>query len=175
MRLMVDRVQGIFPVDDILKEHINIETGSMNLEDNDPSVEYLFYTRNEGVFHSKIFTHDKDGTIVAGEGNFMPRYVHGKFALHQRAYCISSADLHLSNPILYQLIEEAVPYLNISAVGSTVKSLRKFSFETIPFRSKAPYESITPQCDSLMNLILKSSEKITVLKRQKEILLARYF
>ena len=135
-----------------LLNFINIETGSMNLNENNPNGKYIFYTRNEGVFRANKYTHEQEGVIVAGEGNFTPKYANGKFGLHQRAYLIYSNNKLFSNKVLYQIIKSNVNYLNGIAVGSTVKSLRKNSFENMPFYNDGNYNIIEDKLKLIHNL-----------------------
>lgn len=153
---------------DVLKEYMSIETGNMNLNENDPNGKYLFYTRNEVIFKANKYTHNQDGIIVAGEGNFTPKYASGKFGLHQRAYLLSSITKLFSNEILFQIISSNVDYLNSVAVGSTVKSLRKNSFENMPFFIDGNYKSIENHLKILQNYEQKYnvvSDKLIDLKK----------
>ena len=103
------------------------------MNENTIGGEYIFYTRNEGTFKSNKYTHNQEGIIVAGEGNFTPKYANGKFGLHQRAYLIYSKNTLFSNKVLYQIVNSNVNYLNGVAVGSAVTSSGRHTFDSRPF------------------------------------------
>lgn len=159
----------------ILKNFINIETGSMNLEENNPNGKYPFYTRNIGTFYSDRYTNDGMGVIVAGEGNFTPKFVNGKFGLHQRAYFISPNTAKLSPETIYEIILSNKKYLESVAVGSTVKSLRKFCFEQMPFYLDADYSLLSQKLAPLFKEIEALKVLRLLLQTQKHTLLSKYF
>lgn len=158
-----------------LMEYINIETGSMNLNENNPNGKYIFYTRNEGLFKADKYTHDQEGIIVAGEGNFTPKYANGKFGLHQRAYLIYSNNKLFSNKILFQIVNSNINYLNGIAVGSTVKSLRKSSFENMPFYLDGKYNLIEERLKTIHDLEDRYSKLLIRAKLLKKQYLEKYF
>ena len=158
-----------------LMEYINIETGSMNLNENNPNGKYIFYTRNEGLFKADKYTHDQEGIIVAGEGNFTPKYANGKFGLHQRAYLIYSNNKLFSNKILFQIVNSNINYLNGIAVGSTVKSLRKNSFENMPFYLDGEYNLIEERLKKIHDLEDIYSKLLIRAKLLKKQHLEKYF
>lgn len=114
-----------------LKELINIETGSLNVQDSEKNGKYPFFSRKKEIYFLNEYTHDKEAIIVAGEGDFTPKYINGKFALHQRAYALSSTTELLSNKYLYYFIHTQKKILEKYSVGTTVQSLRKASFEEL--------------------------------------------
>ena len=159
-----------------LKDYISIETGSMNLEDNNSDGKYDFYTRNEGVFKCDNYTHNTTGVIVAGEGNFKPKYASGKFGLHQRAYLIKSLDASIiNNETLFEIINSNQNFLNGVAVGSTVKSLRRNSFENIPFYKDGDYSLIADKMHLIRLEIIEIKEKINKLNNIKQLYLNKFF
>ena len=159
----------------MLKDYISIETGSMNLDENNPNGKYDFYTRNEGIFKCEKYTHDCSGVIVAGEGNFKPKFAKGKFGLHQRAYLLKSLSNVITNEILNEIVNSNIEYLNGVAVGSTVKSLRKNSFENMPFYLDGDYTSISYDIKKIYELISDYSNKINNLNILKNIFLNKFF
>lgn len=159
----------------ILLNFINIETGSMNLNENNPNGKYIFYTRNEGIFKADKYTHEQEGVIVAGEGNFTPKYANGKFGLHQRAYLIYSNNKLFSNKVLFQIINSNVNYLNGIAVGSTVKSLRKNSFENMPFYFDGNYKIIEDKLKEIHILEEQYKKLLNEIKNLKKQYLEKFF
>ena len=148
----------------------------MNLEDNNPNGKYDFYTRNEGVFKCDNYTHNTTGVIVAGEGNFKPKYANGKFGLHQRAYLIKVLDTNIiNNEILFEIINSNQNFLNGVAVGSTVKSLSPNSFENIPFYKDGNYPLILSVISKLRTKIIEIKTRINTLINIKQLYLNKFF
>lgn len=158
-----------------LGNFIKIETGSMNLDENDPNGRYPFYTRNIGTFYSNKYTNEGKGAVVAGEGNFTPKFVNGKFGLHQRAYFIQPSTTKLGSEVIYEIILSNKKYLESVAVGSTVKSLRRFCFEQMPFFIDADYFCLNQILEILFGEIENLKKRKSILLNQKSILLDKYF
>lgn len=158
-----------------LRNFIKIETGSMNLDENDPNGRYPFYTRNIGTFYSNKYTNEGKGAVVAGEGNFTPKFVNGKFGLHQRAYFIQPNTTKLGPEVIYEIILSNKKYLESVAVGSTVKSLRRFCFEQMPFFIDTDYFYLNQRLEILFGEIENLKRRENVLLNQKRILLNKYF
>ena len=158
-----------------LGNFIKIETGSMNLDENDPNGRYPFYTRNIGTFYSNKYTNEGKGAVVAGEGNFTPKFVNGKFGLHQRAYFIQPSTTKLGSEVIYEIILSNKKYLESVAVGSTVKSLRRFCFEQMPFFIDADYFCLNQILEILFGEIENFKKRKSILLNQKRILLDKYF
>lgn len=158
-----------------LGNFIKIETGSMNLDENDPNGRYPFYTRNIGTFYSNKYTNEGKGAVVAGEGNFTPKFVNGKFWLHQRAYFIQPNTTKLGPEVIYEIILSNKKYLESVAVGSTVKSLRRFCFEQMPFFIDTDYFYLNQRLEILFGEIENLKRRENVLLNQKRILLNKYF
>jgi type I restriction enzyme S subunit len=147
----------------------------MNLVEQNQNGAYPFYTRNVGSFFCDKYTHEGTGVIVAGEGNFSPKFVTGKFGLHQRAYFITPKDSRFSASVLFEIIENNVDFLNAVAVGSTVRSLRRFCFESIPFYEDADFRLLSAELDSVFSYIVALQKESALLKREKSVLLRKYF
>jgi type I restriction enzyme S subunit len=158
-----------------MKDAINIETGSMNLDENTSSGKYPFYTRNVGLFFADKYTNDTTGVIVAGEGNFSPKYVIGKFALHQRAYLIAPKNNRFSSEVLFEIIKANKRFLETVAVGSTVRSLRRFCFETMPYYSDVDYSCLAVKLSPIFERITDLQKRIDYLNTTKQALLVKYF
>ncbi len=147
----------------------------MNLDENDPNGRYPFYTRNIGTFYSNKYTNEGKGAVVAGEGNFTPKFVNGKFGLHQRAYFIQPSTTKLGSEVIYEIILSNKKYLESVAVGSTVKSLRRFCFEQMPFFIDADYFCLNQILEILFGEIENFKKRKSILLNQKRILLDKYF
>ena len=107
----------------------DVKTGNKNKENNDENGLFPFYTRSQIILKSNNYTIDEEAIIIPGEGSFIPMWNMGKAAIHQRTYIIKSSNLNkLLNKYLYYWWFKNYKILKQSAVGSTVKSLRKFHF-----------------------------------------------
>ena len=93
---------------------------------------YPFFDRSEDVKYLPTFLFDKEAIIYPGEGTeFMPRYVKGKFALHQRCYAIFDFKDTVAAQFLYFYLKTQNFYFVRNAVGSTVPSLRLDTFQKL--------------------------------------------
>jgi len=147
----------------------------MNLDENTPTGKYPFYTRNVGSFFANKYTNDTTGVIVAGEGNFSPKYVTGKFALHQRAYLISPKNHRFTSEVLFEIIKANKSFLETVAVGSTVRSLRRFCFDGMPYYSDVDYSSLAAKLSPIFERIMGLQKRIDYLNTTKQALLIKYF
>ena len=93
---------------------------------------YPFFDRSEDVKYLPTFLFDKEAIIYPGEGTeFMPRYIKGKFALHQRCYAIFDFKDTVTAQFLYFYLKTQNFYFVRNAVGSTVPSLRLDTFQKL--------------------------------------------
>ena len=145
---------------------IGIQTGNSNTEDAQEKGIYPLFDRSQVIKRSNKYLFDGEYVIVAGEGNFKPKYYNGKFDLHQRAYCIKSTDTKkLSNKYLYYLILKNYQIFNNYSVGSTVPSLRLSSFNWINKISFPTFEEQQKIIDIIApkeELFLKFSNTIRI-------------
>ena len=113
-----------------LLEVSDITTGSSNTVDSNDDGMYPFFDRSQIIKHSDKYLFDAEAVIVPGEGmDFVPRYVNGKFDLHQRAYAVFPKKGLIDGKYLYYAIMNNKSHFSQVATGSTVKSLRQKSFE----------------------------------------------
>ena len=77
--------------------------------------------------------------------------------------------------MLYQIVNSNVNYLNGVAVGSTVKSLRRNSFENMPFYIDGKYNNIEPILSQIHRLEKIYMNKIEKLKTLKTYYLQKFF
>lgn len=116
----------------------SVTTGSSNTIDALNNGPYPFYDRSQVIKRSNKYLFDTEAVIVPGEGmEFIPRYISGKFDLHQRAYAVIPKEI-IDGKYLYYAILNNRRHFSQVATGSTVKSLRQKSFELmeIPFFEK---------------------------------------
>ena len=112
-----------------------ITNGDSNVQDavSEPKEGmYPFFDRSEDVKYLPTFLFDKEAIIYPGEGTeFMPRYIKGKFALHQRCYAIFDFKDTVTALFLYFYLKTQNFYFVKNAVGSTVPSLRLDTFQKL--------------------------------------------
>lgn len=112
-----------------LLEISSVTTGSSNTIDALNEGPYPFFDRSQVVKRSNKYLFDTEAIIVPGEGtDFIPRYVSGKFDLHQRAYAVIPKE-NVDGRYLYYAMLNNNKHFSQVATGSTVKSLRLKSFE----------------------------------------------
>jgi len=115
-----------------LSELAQINNGKCNAQDAKDNGVFPLYDRSTEVKKSDKYLFDCEAIIVPGEGaNFIPRYYHGKFNLHQRCYCIHSFR-NVNGKYLFYNILANKDYFKSVAVGSTVPSLRLNHFLDMP-------------------------------------------
>ena len=155
----------------------NIQTGNMNVEDNMMDGEYYFFDRSITIKKLNSYTFDNEAIIYPGEGSeFLPRYFKGKYALHQRSYSINSI---VGNNIkyIYHFLQTKNNYFLTTAVGSTVKSLRKNCFENCNI--SLPYLLEQEKIESILSSIIfkvEQQEKLLKnLKRYKKSMIHKMF
>ncbi len=114
----------------VLGDIATVKNGKSNTQDAKNEGLYDFFDRSQVIKKSDRFIFDTAGTIIPGEGkDFNPRFYKGKFDLHQRAYVIIGDSKIVDDVFLYYAITANKEYLARTAVGSTVKSLRKPQIE----------------------------------------------
>ena len=116
-------------------EIATITNGDSNVQDavTEPKEGmYPFFDRSEDIKYLPTFLFDKEALIYPGEGaEFMPRYIKGKFALHQRCYAIFDFEDIVNVQFLYFYLKTQNSYFIRNAVGSTVPSLRLDTFQKL--------------------------------------------
>jgi type I restriction enzyme S subunit len=106
-----------------------ITTGKTNRQDATEDGIYPLFDRSISIKRSDKYLFDGEATIVPGEGKeFVPRYYHGKFDLHQRVYALFPNE-SVSGRFIYYAVLNGRKHFEQIAVGSTVKSLRLASFK----------------------------------------------
>lgn len=110
----------------------SVTTGKTNRQDAVPDGAYPLFDRSKETKRSHRYLFDCKAIIVPGEGaTFEPRYYSGKFDLHQRCYAVIPDESAVDAYYLYCAMQSNKDHLAHVAVGSTVKSLRLSSFESM--------------------------------------------
>lgn len=161
-----------------LGEISKISTGQSNREDSNITGRYHFFDRSNEVRRSNIFLFDDEAIIIAGEGlSFIPKYFHGKFDLHQRAYAILKSASSINWKYLFYFVMFNRLWFNRMAVGSTMPSLRMDSFDKLTVRIPTSEEQnkITSFLSSIDDLINLSNQRITLVEEWKKGLMQGMF
>lgn len=142
-----------------LTQIATVTTGKTNRQDAVNDGKYPLFDRSQEVKRSNRYLFDGAAVIVPGEGQvFIPRYYEGKFDLHQRAYAvIPNGDVD-ARFVYYAILHRKAHFARV-AVGSTVKSLRLSSFESM----KLPLPNINQQ-RAIVRLLSAFDELITTHK-----------
>ena len=141
----------------MLGDFAKITTGSSNREDSTELGDYVFFDRSMDARASRKYIFDDEALIVAGEGlDFKPRYYHGKFDLHQRAYAILKNGAEVEWKYLYYYIYQFRRYFSRMAVGTTIPSLRLPIFQKM--QVKLPTKSEQEKISQFLTVIDEAVE-----------------
>lgn len=131
-----------------------ITTGSSNTVDAVEDGQYTFFDRSKIIKRSHQFLFDSEALIIPGEGaQFFPKYFHGKFDLHQRAYALLDFNREANIRFVEYFLNFEHKYFERVAVGATAKSLRRRHFTDL----EVPLPPIDEQ-----KRIVKRLDEITV-------------
>lgn len=117
----------------LLGDIAEVKNGKSNTQDAVRGGQFLFFDRSQEVKRSNRYLFNNSAVILPGEGKeFVPRFYEGKYDLHQRAYAIyPKSPTDLDARYLYYVLLAKRNYFAHTAVGSTVKSLRKPTIERL--------------------------------------------
>lgn len=152
-----------------LGEIAQIKTGNTNVQDAIPDGKYTFFDRSTDIKRIDKFYYDEETIIYPGEGSeFYPRYFSGKYALHQRAYAVTSDIINLEYLANMMMLRNN-HFVN-NAVGSTVKSLRMENFMKckVFVPSLEEQEKIAKLFKNINNQITIEEEKLIKLEKLKQ-------
>ena len=150
---------------------IEIKTGNRNSQDNVKNGKYVFFDRSTEIKRLNEFDFDEEAIIIPGEGaKFAPKYINGKYALHQRSYSLYNFSQEIDSKYLYYFLMTQSNTLLRYSVGTTVPSLRVSTFDHIkvPMYSKElqiKYALTFNSLEKLMNQIKKKTNILRSLKR----------
>ena len=144
----------------MLGEIASIGTGNRNTNEAIRDGKYPFFVRSQQPLWINEFEFDETAIITAGDGVGVGKvfhFVHGRYALHQRAYRIHSIS-HLLHPkfLFYFIRNDFARYLATTSVHASVTSLRKPMFEKYnvpipPLEEQTRIVAILEKFDALVN------------------------
>lgn len=161
-----------------LSSLIEIKTGNRNSQDNVKNGKYVFFDRSTEIKKLNEFDFDEEAIIIPGEGTkFAPKYVNGKYALHQRSYSLYNFSQEIDSKYLYYFLMTQSNTLLRYSVGTTVPSLRVSTFDHIkvPMYSKELQMKYASTFDSLEKLLSQIKKKTNILRSLKQFLLQVLF
>lgn len=149
-----------------LNEIATIKSGKSNSIDAVADGIYPLFDRSKNVKKSSKYLFDCEAIIVPGEGeDFTPKYYKGKFDLHQRAYAVIPDNQICDGKYCYYAILNGRSHFSSVAVGSTVKSLRLSSFESLdilipPLPEQRAIASVFPPIEDKIELLRQENETL---------------
>lgn len=163
----------------IIKEVLNVSTGSSNTQDQSDNGLYPFYIRSEEAVKSNKYLYDEEAVITIGDGKIgeVFHYVNGKYDLHQRCYRIYGFDkVHGKYFFNYFSKHFFDRVMRMSAKG-TVDSVRMDMIADMPIRYPKLDEqkAIGNFFSKLDNIIELQNKKLNKLKSLKKAYLNEMF
>lgn len=117
-------------------EIAQVGTGSSDRKNATQDGHYPFYVRSKEVMRIDSYEFDEEAILIPGEGGVgeIFHYVHGKYALHQRAYRIHFVDDGVDTKFAYYYFSANFKrFILQKAVSATVTSIRKPMITDFPF------------------------------------------
>ncbi|MEX2364831.1 MAG: restriction endonuclease subunit S [Balneolaceae bacterium] len=159
----------------------DIETGSRDTQDQEPSGEYPFFVRSETVEKINSFSFDREAILTAGDGVGVCKVFHhyaGRFEAHQRVYVLSNFKSVNGRFLFYYIRENFIKEVKKLSAKSTVDSLRRHMFQNFPvslcsFEEQSQIVSyLDKQTSEIDQLITKEDKKIELLKEYRQSLIS---
>lgn len=159
-----------------------INTGNMDTVDSVDDGLYPFYVRSPVVRRANAFTFDTEAVLMSGDGAGAGRIFHrvsGKFACHQRVYCIEFLNRVTTDFGFYYLSTFFPMQVDAGSAKSTVDSIRKPMLNGMPivFPPVDEQRQITALIDlrtaEIDGLIGKMARQVELLERYRSELIAR--
>lgn len=155
-----------------LGECTKIKTGKLNADAAVTNGKYRFFTCGQDVLFINDYAFDCKAIIVSGNGEISCRFYQGKFNAYQRTYVLEPTNYFY---LFLKQCEFSIENLKNDSQGSVIKFITKGMLEniTIPI-SNLSYE-INRKIENIYQLIFAKRKQIDILKKNKEILLQKYF
>ena len=159
-----------------------INTGDMDTIDSTDDGVYPFYVRSPIVRRAGRFTFNTDAVLMSGDGAGAGRIFHrvsGKFACHQRVYCIEFLEQVTKDFGFYYLSIFFPMQVDAGSAKSTVDSIRKPMLNGMPivFPPVTEQRRITSYIDrktaEIDGLIEKLRREVELLEQYRRELIAR--
>lgn len=160
----------------------NINTGSMNTEDNEKDGKYRFYVRSPKIRSISNYSYDEEAVLTSGDGAGVCEiyhYVNGKYELHQRMYRITDFKRIEGKYLYYYMKANFKKDVMKYSAKSTVDSLRMYMFKDFPVvyaskkEQKKIVEFIQKQEEKFDSIIEKINVQNQKLKEYKKTLISK--
>lgn len=121
---------------------VNIRTGKLDANANDPGGKYPFFTCAKEHLQIDRYAYDCECVLVAGNGDLNAKYYKGKFNAYQRTYIIETKDPNFLNVrYLYYFLDKYIENLRSGSIGGVIKYIKLSHLTDI----KIPIPSIPEQ------------------------------
>ena len=153
-----------------LKYLCDIMTGNQDTQDADEKGIYPFYVRSPNIQRSNKYTFEGEGVLMAGDGAGAGRVFHhafGKYAIHQRVYCLHNFKNINVEYFLYFISELFKKVMDKGSAQSTVPSIRLPMIQDFLFCIPSEGEQ-----DQIVKLLNNRCASINSIISEKESLIA---
>lgn len=153
-----------------LKYLCDIMTGNQDTQDADENGLYPFYVRSPNIQRSNKYTFEGEGVLMAGDGAGAGRVFHhafGKYAIHQRVYCLYNFKNINVQYFLYFISELFKKVMDKGSAQSTVPSIRLPMIQDFMFCIPSEDEQ-----DRIVKFLNKRCALINSIISEKEALVA---
>lgn len=153
-----------------LKYLCDIMTGNQDTQDADENGIYPFYVRSPNIQRSNKYTFEGEGVLMAGDGAGAGRVFHhafGKYAIHQRVYCLHNFKNINVEYFLYFISELFKKVMDKGSAQSTVPSIRLPMIQDFLFCIPSEGEQ-----DQIVKLLNNRCASINSIISEKESLIA---
>jgi len=108
-----------------LGDYVNIRTGKLDANANDPDGLFPFFTCAKEPLQIATFSYDCECVLVAGNGDLNVKYYNGKFDAYQRTYIIESLNKELLDVrYLFHFMEQYLERLRHMSIGGVIKYIK---------------------------------------------------
>jgi len=168
---LLERIKGVKVEWVSLGEVAEIGTGNSNRQDENYNGRYPFFVRSQNILKSDSYQFDEEAIIIPGEGKIgeIIHYIHGKYALHQRAYRIHILQNNIKVKFLYYFMHSNFRnYILPKSIGSTSISIRKPMLEKfkIPIPPLEIQKEIVQILDTFTELTTELKNELTLRQKQ---------
>ena len=163
-----------------LKYLCDIMTGNQDTQDADENGIYPFYVRSPIIQRSNKYTFEGEGVLMAGDGAGAGRVFHhafGKYAIHQRVYCLHNFKNVNVEYFLYFISELFKKVMDKGSAQSTVPSIRLPMIQDFLFCIPSEGEQdqivklLNNRCASINSIISEKEALVSDLESYKKSLI----
>ncbi len=163
-----------------LKYLCDIMTGNQDTQDADENGIYPFYVRSPNIQRSNKYTFEGEGVLMAGDGAGAGRVFHhafGKYAIHQRVYCLHNFKNINVEYFLYFISELFKKVMDKGSAQSTVPSIRLPMIQDFLFCIPSEGEQdqivklLNNRCASINSIISEKEALVSDLESYKKSLI----